>query len=297
MIRRYRSFPSIIFDIINYLFLSVLIMACLLPMIHIIAISFSDSASAGANIVSFWPIGFNIEAYNLVFKNHVFLNSFVVSVVRTVSGTALNILLIIMAAYPLSKSKKELKGRNIFMWFYIIPMLFGGGLIPSYMLIKNLGLIDNFFVLILPSAVPIFSVIIMMNFFRGINKSILESATIDGAGTVMVLIKIILPLSGASIATLTLFSLVGYWNEWFSALIYMNGTEKWPLQTLLQQMITSTSIDFKNFNAEDLLKYKNLSDRSFKAAQIVFSTIPIICVYPFLQKYFMSGMTIGSVKE
>ena len=266
-------------------------------MIHIIAISFSDSASAGANLVSFWPMGFNTEAYKLVFKSSMFLNSFLISVLRTVSGTALNMILVIMAAYPLSKDKDELKGRNVFIWFFIIPMLFGGGLIPFYMLVKNLDLINNFWVLILPSAVPIFNVIIMMNFFRGINKSILESAKMDGAGSVALLVKIMLPLSIASIATLTLFSLVDYWNEWFTALIFMNGSEKWPLQTLLRQLISATAIDFKNFKVEDIIRLRKLSDRSFKAAQIVFSTIPILFVYPFLQKYFIKGLTLGSVKE
>jgi putative aldouronate transport system permease protein len=297
MRRKFKTLSSVIFDIVNHIFLIMLLLACLLPMLHIIAISFSDSASAGANLVTFWPMGFNTEAYKLVFKSNAFLNSFVISILRTVSGTVLNMILVIMAAYPLSKNKDEFPGRNIFMWFYIIPMLFGGGLIPFFMLVKNLGLMNNFLVLILPSAVPIFNVIILMNFFRGINKSILESATIDGAGSVTMLVRIMLPLSVASIATLTLFSLVDYWNEWFTPLIFMNGAEKWPLQTLLQQLISATAIDFKNFKVEDVIRLKKLSDRSFKAAQIVFSTIPILCVYPFLQKYFIKGLTLGSVKE
>lgn len=156
-------------------------------------------------------------------------------------------------------------------------------------------MMDSIWALILPGCVPIFNVVMMMNFFRGINKGILESASIDGASEFGILIKIMIPLSMASIATLTLFQLVGHWNEWFAATIYINDRDKWPLQTLLRQMLIS--IDYSNFSASDMNKMKQLSDRSFRGAMIVFATVPILCVYPFMQKYFITGVTVGSIKE
>lgn len=290
-----RSRGEKIFSVFNTLLMLALALICLLPLIHVLAVSLSDSASAGANLVQFWPIGFNTAAYEMIFTNKVFLNSFVISVVRTVSGTALNLLMCILAAYPLSKDENELKGRNVIIWFFTIPMLIGGGMIPTFLLIKNLHLIDTFWVLILPGCVPTFYVIMMMNFFRGISKSISEAAQIDGASEFIILVQIMLPLSMASIATITLFAMVGHWNEWFSGMIYMNSMSKWPLQTLLRQMLKS--VDTTMFSSTDLMKMKQLSSRSFQSAQIIFATVPILLVYPFLQRYFITGLTIGAVKE
>lgn len=290
-----RSRGEKIFSVFNTLLMLALALICLLPLIHVLAVSLSDSASAGANLVQFWPIGFNTAAYEMIFTNKVFLNSFVISVVRTVSGTALNLLMCILAAYPLSKDENELKGRNVIIWFFTIPMLIGGGMIPTFLLIKNLHLIDTFWVLILPGCVPTFYVIMMMNFFRGISKSISEAAQIDGASEFIILVQIMLPLSMASIATITLFAMVGHWNEWFSGMIYMNSMSKWPLQTLLRQMLKS--VDTTMFSSTDLMKMKQFSSRSFQSAQIIFATVPILLVYPFLQRYFITGLTIGAVKE
>lgn len=290
-----RSRGEKIFSVFNTILMLALALICLLPLIHVLAVSLSDSASAGANLVQFWPIGFNTAAYEMIFTNKVFLNSFVISVVRTVSGTALNLLMCILAAYPLSKDESELKGRNVIIWFFTIPMLIGGGMIPTFLLIKNLHLIDTFWVLILPGCVPTFYVIMMMNFFRGISKSISEAAQIDGASEFIILVQIMLPLSMASIATITLFAMVGHWNEWFSGMIYMNSMSKWPLQTLLRQMLKS--VDTTMFSSTDLMKMKQLSSRSFQSAQIIFATVPILLVYPFLQRYFITGLTIGAVKE
>ena len=214
---------------------------------------------------------------------------------RTVAGTAINLLMVILAAYPLSKDETELKGRNVIIWFFTIPMLISGGMIPSFLLVKNLGMMDSLWALILPGCVPTFYVIMMMNFIRGISKSISEAAAIDGAGEWMILIRIILPLSMASIATITLFSMVNHWNEWFGGMIYMNSMNKWPLQTLLRQMLKS--VDMSMFTSTDLMKIKQLSSRSFQSAQIIFATVPILLVYPFLQRYFITGLTIGAVKE
>ena len=231
----------------------------------------------------------------MVFSNQTFLNSFVISVVRTLLGTAINLAMVILAAYPLSKEESELKGRNVLIWFFTLPMLISGGLIPTFLLIKQLNLIDNLWALILPGCVPTFYVIMMMNFFRGISKSLSESASIDGASEFVIMTRIMLPLAMASIATITLFSMVNHWNEWFGGMIYMNSSEKWPLQTLLRQMLKS--VDATMFSSADLMKIKQLSSRSFQSAQIIFATVPILLVYPFMQRYFISGLTIGSVKE
>lgn len=284
-----------IFNVFNILFLGLLSLTCLLPMIHVAALSFSDAASAGSNSVTFWPKGFNVTAYQLIFGNQVFLRSFVISIIRTVLGCAINIVMVILAAYPLSKSEKELRGRNVLSWIFIVPMLINGGLVPGFILIKNLNLIDSIWALVLPGAVPVFFVVMMMNYFRGINKSILESAAIDGANEFLILIRIVLPLSLPSIATIVLFSTVNNWNEWFGGLVFMRSQNMWPLQTLLMQMMKS--VDATAFSSSDITLLNTLSDRSFRAAQIIFATVPILCIYPFMQKYFITGITIGSVKE
>ncbi|HIS99523.1 MAG TPA: carbohydrate ABC transporter permease [Candidatus Faecaligallichristensenella faecipullorum] len=284
-----------IFAVVNYLVMTLLALICLLPLLHVLAVSLSDSASASANLVQFWPKGFNTASYEMVFSNQTFLNSFVISVVRTLLGTAINLAMVILAAYPLSKEESELKGRNVLIWFFTLPMLISGGLIPTFLLIKQLNLIDNLWALILPGCVPTFYVIMMMNFFRGISKSLSESASIDGASEFVIMTRIMLPLAMASIATITLFSMVNHWNEWFGGMIYMNSSEKWPLQTLLRQMLKS--VDATMFSSADLMKIKQLSSRSFQSAQIIFATVPILLVYPFMQRYFISGLTIGSVKE
>ena len=290
-----KSLGDRIFIAADYIILFIVTLTCLLPMLHVVALSFSDSVSAATNSVLFIPKGFNVAAYETMFSNPIFLNSFFVSIYRTVLGTAINLILAIMAAYPLSKEDSELRGRKYISLFFIIPMMVSGGLIPNYLLVNNLGLMDTLWSLILPGCLPIGNVVLMMNFFRGINKSIFESAEIDGANDFIILLRIALPLATASIATVTLFQMVGHWNEWFGATIYINDRNKWPLQTLLRQMLTN--IDYNSFSAESLGKLRLLSDRSFRGAMIVFATAPILCVYPFMQKYFVSGITIGSVKE
>lgn len=290
-----QSFGSKAFDVFNYILMAVLVLTCILPVLHVLALSFSSKAAAGANQVLFWPKGFNLIAYEMLIEEPAFFRAFFLTVARTVLGTALSLLMTVFAAYPLSKEPRQLKGRNIVMGYFIIPMLIGGGLVPTFILMSNLKLINTFWVLILPGAVQIGYVVMMMNFFRGINKSLLESAAMDGATEFDILFRIVLPLSKASLATIGLFFVVGNWNEWFSGTIYLNDRELWPLQTLLKQMMVK--IDFTSTTPEMILKMSNLSDRSFRAAQVIFATLPILCVYPFVQKYFIKGVTIGAVKE
>ena len=290
-----RSKGYFAFTVFNYILMGILALTCLLPIIHVLAVSFSDAASAGANKVTFFPMGFNTAAYDLVFRNAVFGRSFVISVVRTVVGTAISLLCTVLVAYPLSKDKSELKGRNIIRWIFVIPMLINGGVVPGFILIRNLNLINSIWALILPGCVPGMYIVMMMNFFRGINRGLLDSAAIDGADEITTLTRIILPLSTASIATIVLFTLVRYWNEWFGGLIFMSERSMWPLQTLLQQMMKT--MDVTGFSSSDITMLTKLSDRSFRAAQIIIATVPIMCVYPFMQRFFITGITLGSVKE
>ena len=293
--RIYQTRAYSIFSFCNVIFMGILALTCLLPMIHVLAVSFSDAASAGANKVTFWPMGFNTAAYELVFRNAVFGRSFLISVIRTLVGTVISLLCTILVAYPLSKEKEELWGRNVLRWIFIIPMLINGGIVPGFILIRNLGLINSIWALILPGCVPSMYIVMMMNFFRGINAGLLDSARIDGADEFTILLRIMLPLSGASMATIVLFTMVNYWNEWFGGLIFMSERSMWPLQTLLQQMMKS--MDMTGFSSSDITMLSKLSDRSFRSAEIINATVPIMCVYPFMQRFFISGITLGSVKE
>ena len=293
--RIYQTRAYSIFSFCNVIFMGILALTCLLPMIHVLAVSFSDAASAGANKVTFWPMGFNTAAYELVFRNAVFGRSFLISVIRTLVGTVISLLCTILVAYPLSKEKEELWGRNVLRWIFIIHMLINGGIVPGFILIRNLGLINSIWALILPGCVPSMYIVMMMNFFRGINAGLLDSARIDGADEFTILLRIMLPLSGASMATIVLFTMVNYWNEWFGGLIFMSERSMWPLQTLLQQMMKS--MDMTGFSSSDITMLSKLSDRSFRSAEIIIATVPIMCVYPFMQRFFISGITLGSVKE
>ena len=293
--RIYQTRAYSIFSFCNVIFMGILALTCLLPMIHVLAVSFSDAASAGANKVTFWPMGFNTAAYELVFRNAVFGRSFLISVIRTLVGTVISLLCTILVAYPLSKEKEELWGRNVLRWIFIIPMLINGGIVPGFILIRNLGLINSIWALVLPGCVPSMYIVMMMNFFRGINTGLLDSARIDGADEFTILLRIMLPLSGASMATIVLFTMVNYWNEWFGGLIFMSERSMWPLQTLLQQMMKS--MDMTGFSSSDITMLSKLSDRSFRSAEIIIATVPIMCVYPFMQRFFISGITLGSVKE
>ena len=288
------SWSSRLFDAFNYVFLAVFACACLLPLLHIFAVSLSGRAPATAGFVSFFPLDFTIENYQEVMGSRTFLRSFMISVARVVLGTSLNMTLIILTAYPLSKSARVFKGRTLFIWFFVFAMLFDGGLIPSFLVVRSLGLLNTIGSLILPNAVPIFSVILMMNFFRDVPKELEESALIDGASHWRVLWHIYVPLSLPAIATLTLFSAVNHWNAWFDGLIYMTDNANYPMQTYLRTVVVELDLTNVGIDPRDL---QRLSDRAIRGAQIIVATAPILVVYPFLQRYFISGIKLGAVKE
>ncbi len=283
---------------IIYIIVLLLGLMCLLPLLNILAISFSGSAAVAANKVVFFPVDFTTAAYDKILEDNQFWRSFRISVARVAIAVVLNVVLVVLMAYPLSKSKREFKGRNIYMNLLIFAMLFNGGMIPSYLIVKELGLLNTIWALILPGAVPIFSVIMVMNFFNGIPRALEEAAIIDGATPLQVLIKVYIPCSKPVIATIALFSIVGSWNDFFSGLIYMTKVENYPLQTYIQSLSVKLE-DMLNSGGSisSLVNTMEISSQNLNAAKIVVSVIPLLIIYPLLQKYLITGIVVGSVKE
>ncbi|ANF96783.1 carbohydrate ABC transporter permease [Paenibacillus bovis] len=290
----YKTTGYRIFNVFNIALLIFLSIACVIPLVHVLAVSFSAKAAADANLVGLWPVQFSLEAYKKTMFNPIFLHSIWISVLRTIIGTAITLMLTFLAAYPLSKEESAFKGRTIYSWLFVFSMVFTGGLVPFYIVIQKLGLIDSFWVLVLPGAVNTFLVILMMNFFRGIPKELEEAAFIDGAGPFRTLFTMYLPISMPSIATITLFSMVFHWNSWFDGLLYLNNSSQFPLATFLQTVIIQQDMSSMSASPQEM---ELISQTTVKAAQIFIGAAPILIVYPFLQKFFVKGMTLGSVKE
>ncbi|MFM9281187.1 carbohydrate ABC transporter permease [Paenibacillus jiagnxiensis] len=289
-----KTVPYRIFNVFNTCFLILLALMCIIPLIHVLAVSFSAKAAADANLVGLWPVDFSLEAYKKTIDNPVFLHSIWVSVKRTVLGTALTLLVTFLAAYPLSKETSVFRSRGIYSWLFVFSMVFSGGLVPFYIVIQKLGLIDSFWVMVLPSAVNTFLIILMLNFFRGIPKELEEASLIDGAGHFRTLFSIYLPVSLPSIATIGLFSMVYHWNSWFDGLLYLSNSKDYPLATFLQTVIIQRDMSSMSMSPTEM---ELLSQTTVNAAQIFIGAAPVLIVYPFLQKYFVKGMTLGSVKE
>lgn len=266
----------------------------MLPIIHMFALSFSSRAAATANIVNFWPVGWTTEAYTTTLGNDSFLRALLIAVERTVLGTAVSMIVIIMAAYSLSRESERFPGRTPYTWLFVFTMLFNGGLIPTYIVVNKLGLMDSIFALILPTAVNVWNLILMLNFFRSLPKELEDAALIDGAGQFGVLWRIFLPISMPAVATLSLFAMVFHWNSWFDGVIYMNNMDNYPLASFLHAMVVSENLTQIGVSAQDVA---NISNRTVKAAQLFIGSLPILLVYPFLQKYFVKGIILGSVKE
>jgi len=265
---------------------------CLLPMIHLLAKSLSGTDYLVRHEVSLWPKGFNFDAYLTVLKDPKYVRAFFWTVFLTVVCTLLSLTMTILCAYPLIF--RQLRGRGVINIFITITMFFNAGTIPNYLLMQNLNLLDNPLVLIVPSCLSVYNMIIMRSFFYGIPESLRESAEIDGASIVQILIKIYVPLSTPVMATLALFYAVGRWNGYSDALMYMKLPEFYPLQLLLYNVVN-------NINSVEIATQEGFSSpglsASLKAAIVMFSTIPILCIYPWLQKYFIHGVTMGAVKE
>lgn len=284
-----------IFDVTNMVFLIFVTLLGVLPFVHLLAVSLSSNSAAVAGKVFFLPVDFTTASYQYLAENSDFFISLWVTVKRVVLGTIINMFLVIITAYPLSRKNKEFRCRTIYVWFFAITMFFGGGLIPAYMVVKETGLLDTIWALILPGALNVFYMVMLLNFFRNIPKDLEEAAIIDGAGHWTLLFKIYLPISLPAIATILLFIVVGHWNSWFDGILYMNSPENYPLQSYLSTLITS--INVQAISVEDLSKLQEMGSKTLRTAQIFMGILPVLLVYPFLQKYFIKGITVGSVKE
>ena len=219
-----------------------------------------------------------------------------ISVIRVIAGTALNIFLVISMAYPLSKSRSEFKAQGIYVKFVIFAMLFNGGMVPTYMVVQKLGLLNSIGALILPGAVGTGNIILMMNFFRGVPKALEEAAEIDGANPLQILWNVFLPASKPCIATIVLFCVVGHWNDYFTGILYITKVHNYPLQTYIRMIATTFDIS-KITDIKKLEEFLAVSERTLNSAKIVVSVIPLLLIYPFLQKYFTAGLVVGAVKE
>ncbi|MBZ9534999.1 carbohydrate ABC transporter permease [Cytobacillus oceanisediminis] len=275
-----------------------LALTCLLPLWNIVAISFSGGDAVASNKVGLTPINTTFEAYKMIMEDSQFWRSFGISIQRVILSLVINMVLIVTMAYPLSKTKREFRGRGIYMNLLIFAMLFNGGMIPTYLVVKNLDMLNTIWALVLPGAVQVFSIILVMNFFIGVPKSLEEAAIMDGANPLQVLIKVYIPISMPALATVALFSIVGNWNDFFSGLIYMTKVTNYPLMTYIQSLTISIEEMLKaGATSSDLANAGEVSNKNLNAAKIVVSCVPLLLIYPMLQKYFITGIVVGSVKE
>lgn len=282
------------FAAVNATFLIAAALLCILPLIHIIAVSFSSSTAAAAGYVKLWPVDFTLASYEFTAGRDGFWISMMNSLKRLAIGTPLNLLLTILVAYPLSKESKQFRFRLVYAWIFFLTMLFNGGLIPWYITIKEVGLLNSIWALVLPGAVPVFSIVLLLNFFREVPRELEESAVIDGASQWTTLWRIYVPISKPAIATLALFSMVEHWNSWFDGLILMGDPTNYPLQSYIQTIVIQQN--FTAVSREDILNLAQISDRTLRSSQIFLASLPIVAAYPFLQKYFVKGIVLGSVK-
>ena len=279
-----------VFDWFNVIFLGCCGLITVLPFLYIIAGSFATEAELAERSFFIFPETFSLDAYRYIFSTPTFIRSMGVSVLITVVGTIVQLFFTFTMAYPLAI--RHIKGRNLLLNLVIFAMLFSGGMIPTYIVVKSLGLLDSYWALILPMAINPFNLIIIKNFFQQLPKELEESAKIDGCSEIGVFLRIALPLSKPIIATFALFYAVGIWNDFFHALLYINDSAKWPLQMVLRQV---TILSDLTGTTNDMMEAVP-PEQSIKLAVIVIATLPILAVYPFLQKHFAKGILIGSVK-
>ena len=282
-----------IFYIINYIFLAFCMFVTIFPLLSILAKSLSSTRAIESGEVFLWPVETNITAYQSLISYGQLLRSMWNTVVITLIGTALNMLFTTMGAYVLSK--KRLVGGKFLLRMVVFTMMFSGGVIPNFLLVKSLGMINTYGALWLPGLVQVYNLIVMRTFFMGLPDSLEEAAKIDGAGDITVFIKIVLPLSLASLATVSLFYAVSWWNEYFNGMIYISKSTLMPLQVKLRQMITAVDSSLLQEGMNEDMSEK-LAEDAIQAAAMIISTVPMLCVYPFLQKYFVKGVMIGAVK-
>lgn len=283
-----------------YVLLALMAFVSFYPFWNAAVISFNNGSDTLRGGITFWPRSFTLENYKVVFEDKRLVNGFVISVLRTVVGTLLSIGATAIFAYGMSKT--ELIGRKTYMVLCIVTMYFSGGLIPTFLLIRSLDMFNTFWVMVIPGIISVWNMIIFRTFFKSIPAGLEESARIDGCSNWGVLFRIILPLSGPVIATLSLFTAVYHWNDWFTPSIYISNTDLLPIQTKLQQILNSNIMSEQMAQLDSAAQgrmgqMKAVTTKSLSMATMMVATIPILCVYPFLQKYFVKGVLVGSLKE
>lgn len=278
--------------VVIYLFLALTAVFCLLPIINVIAISLSGSAAVAGKQVSLWPVSPTIDSFRFVLARSAFWKALGITVLRVGLGTSIQVFLVVLMAYPLSREAHKLPGRGFIVGFLLFAMIFSGGLVPMYILIRDLKLYDTIWALVLPTAVNIANVILVLNYMRQLPKEIEEAAFIDGCSYLTTLFRIIIPISLPVIATISLFGFVWHWNSWFDGLVFMRTVDRYPLQTFLHLVVSSR--DLKSM--EEAVMFGDVDNATIRAAQIVLTMLPIVVIYPLLQRYFAKGIVLGSVK-
>ncbi|RCW49568.1 carbohydrate ABC transporter permease [Paenibacillus prosopidis] len=279
-----------IFDTVNYTLLLLIALLCVMPFIYVLAVSFTSPAEVAKGGLILWPKEWSLASYRYIFSTNTLVRSMLVSIYITVLGTLINLIFTSLMAYPLAKT--HLRGRQTILLAVLFTMLFGGGMIPTYFVVKALHLTNTLWSLMIPGAISAFNLIVLKNFFQQIPDGLEDSARIDGCNEVGVLFRIVLPLSLPAMATFGLFYAVGHWNQFFNAILYINDNTKWPIQVLLREVVILASSSI----GDSTIDSTEIQPLTIRMAVIVFATIPILLVYPFLQKHFAKGVMLGSVK-
>ncbi|MGY5487104.1 carbohydrate ABC transporter permease [Paenibacillus sp. ALE2] len=290
---RRRTAGEAIFDFFNNIFMLVICFVTLYPVWYVLVNSFNEGADAMRGGIYWWPRLFSLDSYQAVFANSGIMTAMGVTVAKTLIGTIVHVFFTAMIAY--AYSRRELIGRKLYMLIGTITLFFGGGLIPTYLLIRDLGLLDSFWVYIIPAMFSFFDLIIFMAFFRELPVALEEAAKIDGANDFSIFCRIVLPVSMPVVATISLFHGVYQWNDYFTGMIYINNTDLQPIQTYLYRVVAQSSSN-QMMSAAPGIVAQSVTSQSIKLATMVITTLPIVLVYPFLQKYFVKGLMIGSVK-
>ncbi|MEK4909448.1 carbohydrate ABC transporter permease [Niallia sp. FSL M8-0099] len=283
-----------VFVVINYTLLAIIACLMIYPLIYVLSASFSNPARTVLGDIWLFPKELTVDLYVKVFQNEKILIGYRNTIIYTVFGTFINLLFSVMIAYPLSR--KDFYGRNIITVFIMITMFFSGGMIPTYLLVKDLGMLDTIWAIVLPGAVSVYNVIIMRTFFQSIPNELHEAASIDGCGNISFLLKIVMPLSMPIIAVMTLFYGVGHWNAYFDSLIYLNDESKFPLQLYLRQMLIQEDMSGMSSASDNAISEHLMQIEGLKYAVVIVASLPMLVLYPFLQKYFVKGVMIGSIK-
>ncbi|MBO5071197.1 MAG: carbohydrate ABC transporter permease [Roseburia sp.] len=292
-----RSYSDKIFDIVNTMIMIMLLFIFAWPLWFVLIASFSDPNQVWLGNVVLWPKGITLDSYKALWEYKSIWTGYANTIFYTVVGTVFNLIITVCAAYPLSR--KDFLPRKFFQWMFMFTMYFGGGLIPTYLVVSDLGLVNTRWAMIIPCAISVYNMLVVRNYFmNSIPPSLQEAATLDGANSVQYLIKIVLPLSKPVMAVIALYYAVGHWNDFYTALVYLYDEKLLPLQTFLRDMLMSSKMSLNNLSgmdAETIARKMQIS-QTLKYSAIIVSTVPVLCIYPFIQKYFVKGVMIGAVK-